>query len=506
MKHKRFLALFSVLTTAFIMVALMGGIAQAQPPQLYINFQLQGAPLPGVGYIADTGLGYADRGNGQTYGWVTEASRGTANPTPLNLQDYARDRNRGGIAQELDTLIHMQFVTPTRTGPRGAWEIALPVGRYEVTVSVGDEPGNGGIYDSLHQINIEGTTLINAFQATGANEYAQASGTFDVTDGRMTVDAVGGTNTKINYITIIAVNVPDSDGDGVNDLEDACSGTFGEGADGCPIDTDGDGVNNHVDQCDDTPGPASNNGCPVNTVVIDTDGDGWSDTNDACPTTPGVAPDGCPRPVVSNPVLPPDSRMNWQNGDHIAAIYTNDGGVEAYCIDSQSQGQFSLRVDSSALAGIPARPAQNTLVAAATQCPVAFYVLTSGEYQINIGPNADGDVRVMVFDTLAMSNIRYSGFRDLSGGFNPGVPAAASDITTASNGAVTPLSNCRITTLDILNFRESPEANSTVMTMVPFDMNLEAINRTADRFNVIFGDDNGWISADFVTTQGDCGE
>jgi hypothetical protein len=70
-----------------------------------------------------------------------------------------------------------------------------------------------------------------------------------------------------------------------------------------------------------------------------------------------------------------------------------------------------------------------------------------------------------------------------------------------------PLTDCRVTPLDILNFRETPDAGSTVLTMIPYNYTVQAINRTGDRFNVIFGDENGWITADptWVTTDGACG-
>jgi hypothetical protein len=87
----------------------------------------------------------------------------------------------------------------------------------------------------------------------------------------------------------------DSDNDGIIDSEDDCPFFFGPASNnGCPVetDTDGDGVLDTVDACPTVPGPASNNGCPVE---ADTDGDGVLDINDACPTVPGpVSNNGCP--------------------------------------------------------------------------------------------------------------------------------------------------------------------------------------------------------------------
>ena len=101
--------------------------------------------------------------------------------------------------------------TPTANGSLtpGAWEYVLPNGRYTVTASVGDQPGAAKTgcaepcYDSQHTVRAEGQALIDRFQATAATEYRTGSVTVDVTDGKLTVDAIGGTNTKMNWLTIV---------------------------------------------------------------------------------------------------------------------------------------------------------------------------------------------------------------------------------------------------------------------------------------------------------------
>lgn len=58
---------------------------------------------------------------------------------------------------------------------------------------------------------------------------------------------------------------PDSDGDGVTDLDDKCPNTkpgYKVDAMGCALDNDKDGVVNEEDKCPDVAGPASNFGCP----------------------------------------------------------------------------------------------------------------------------------------------------------------------------------------------------------------------------------------------------
>jgi hypothetical protein len=107
--------------------------------------------------------------------------------------------------------MHMQGddLPATFTGTRveGAWEVAVPDGIYEVTVAVGDPTaGNDPQRDS---INVEGVKAIDRFDATGIPNYTPerhrtASVTVPVTDGRLTLDAIGGTNTKIDFVEIAA--------------------------------------------------------------------------------------------------------------------------------------------------------------------------------------------------------------------------------------------------------------------------------------------------------------
>ena len=165
------------------------GIAQ----DVKINFQPSTAAIPS-GYIQDSGDAYNSiRG----FGWVNQASPGT----PLSISNYARDRNRANVDQRLDSLLHMQY----RDRPAATWEYALPNGNYSVTVSVGDKVGGGGVYDSKHTINVEGVSAIKDFQGTSKQEYQLASVKVNVTDGKLTVDAIGGINTKLNYLEIVNV-------------------------------------------------------------------------------------------------------------------------------------------------------------------------------------------------------------------------------------------------------------------------------------------------------------
>ncbi|XVU28261.1 Ig-like domain-containing protein [Actinoplanes sp. CA-054009] len=157
-----------------------------------MNFQPGGSAVP-AGYTADTGAAF-DAGRG--FGWVR---RGTSEA--LDLTRNTRDRGRAGVDARLNTIVHMQYGDVGGTSgvlTEGAWEYAVPNGTYQVTVSVWDQPA----YDSRHTIRAEGVLAVDGFVSTAAAEFRQATATVVVGDGRLTVDAVGGTNTKLNYVEI----------------------------------------------------------------------------------------------------------------------------------------------------------------------------------------------------------------------------------------------------------------------------------------------------------------
>jgi hypothetical protein len=190
-----------LLWTVTAVLALAASTASAVPaaaavtPVTKVNFQPAGSAVP-AGYTADTGAAF-DAGRG--HGWVR---RGTSEP--LDLTRNTRDRARAGVEARLNTLIHLQYgdVGGTAGVPtEGAWEYAVADGTYRVTVSAGDQPA----YDSRHTLRVEGVVAVDGFVSTAAAEYRQATVTVAVGDGRLTVDAVGGTNTKLNHVDISRV-------------------------------------------------------------------------------------------------------------------------------------------------------------------------------------------------------------------------------------------------------------------------------------------------------------
>ena len=70
-------------------------------------------------------------------------------------------------------------------------------------------------------------------------------------------------------------------------------------------------------------------------------------------------------------------------------------------------------------------------------------------------------------------------------------------------GPAAELSNCMVTTTHVLNLRDEP--NGEVIGMVAHNLTLTALSRTDAWFEVDANGVTGWISADYVTMQGDCG-
>lgn len=169
-----------------------------------INFGPEDTTVVPDGYYSDSGLAYSSiRG----YGWITQASVGTDNPVGVEIDNSENTRFRFlGEDPLLKSLIHMQY--PRRGGSRtanrtpSAWEYAIPSGEYEVTVGVGDP----SFVDSIHEINIEGVNAISDFRPSGGSLFATATEIVEVIDGRLTIDAIGGENTKLNFVEIASID------------------------------------------------------------------------------------------------------------------------------------------------------------------------------------------------------------------------------------------------------------------------------------------------------------
>lgn len=160
-----------------------------------INFQTKHSQTP-EGYLADNGDQYGDRGNGYTYGWSPENIG--------NARDYS--------LIEAD----VKLATLNQFGGGDLWEMALPNGKYEVTVGIGDIQYADQIKGKL-LLFAEDAIVFENKQVDGKWEhvkpkgqtYASSTVQVEVKDGRLTLDPKDSANKniKINYIEIVPLNV-----------------------------------------------------------------------------------------------------------------------------------------------------------------------------------------------------------------------------------------------------------------------------------------------------------
>ncbi|WP_136682817.1 CBM35 domain-containing protein [Falsirhodobacter xinxiangensis] len=190
-------------------------------PVAKINFQppagqtAQGLPSgyqTPSGFIADTGAAYGARGGGRSFGWVTEASvaDGTANGTLASALPTGAAWYKGTVAGASNlqkTYAHFEYPSAGAAGAR-AWEMAVENGTYLVKASIGD---TAGAFDSTYALRMEGQSAMPNWVPANPPSGSQAGGGFrsalvtkavTVTDGRLTIDSIGGTNTEIQWLEV----------------------------------------------------------------------------------------------------------------------------------------------------------------------------------------------------------------------------------------------------------------------------------------------------------------
>ncbi|MBD1363079.1 Ig-like domain-containing protein [Mucilaginibacter sp. ZT4R22] len=232
LKKFLFLPFLIIVTVTFIFFsanALKGKIAASdniKTPDLFnlasaplienirINFQDENTQAP-PGWLKDTGEPFSEHpgiyeGSGLTFGWKNQLTN-----QPLSLQGNGRARLEPEDVL-LSTFVHMQAsdISALRYGPfdgvkaNGYWELKVLNGVYKVTVAAGD-----GAVTKAKQVdclNVEGVKAISNFIPIGKlrspGRFKEATVTVTVTDGLLTIDANGGTNTKICYVSIVPIS------------------------------------------------------------------------------------------------------------------------------------------------------------------------------------------------------------------------------------------------------------------------------------------------------------
>jgi outer membrane protein OmpA-like peptidoglycan-associated protein len=174
---------------------------------------------------------------------------------------------------------HLLFQVPTR---RVTPFVLIGGGRMGISSdAAGDDSDPALHFGGGLKINVHRTVTLRADVRDNITRQRPESGTAHHIEGLLGLSLVFGRP---------APQPKDSDGDGVIDLQDACTMEPGLPPDGCPIrDRDGDGFPDPKDECPMEAGIAPT-GCPVR----DADADGVLDVTDECRDVPGIAPTGCP--------------------------------------------------------------------------------------------------------------------------------------------------------------------------------------------------------------------
>ena len=84
------------------------------------------------------------------------------------------------------------------------------------------------------------------------------------------------------------------------------------------------------------------------------------------------------------------------------------------------------------------------------------------------------------------------------------MPAPASEAPSASADSP-PSTDCAVTTTYALNLRDGPSLAGARIGLVRQGATLATVGRTAGWYDVEYQGVSGWISADYVVTEGDCG-
>jgi uncharacterized protein YgiM (DUF1202 family) len=83
-----------------------------------------------------------------------------------------------------------------------------------------------------------------------------------------------------------------------------------------------------------------------------------------------------------------------------------------------------------------------------------------------------------------------------------GTPVAGTP--AAPTGPTTVLNACKVTTTKIVRLREESNTTSKILTRLPYNTTWTVTEKTTGWYRIIWKDTQGWVSADFVRTQGSC--
>lgn len=104
-----------------------------------------------------------------------------------------------------------------------------------------------------------------------------------------------------------------------------------------------------------------------------------------------------------------NSALNCYGGFHVNTIVnpkTETCAIEVLGIDGSGRGYKAIYVSARELAKLPEFPEENTLIEQYYE--YALYKLTSGEYQVNVGPLEEKKVYVVIFNGCPATEVKES--------------------------------------------------------------------------------------------------
>jgi hypothetical protein len=118
-------------------------------------------------------------------------------------------------------------------------------------------------------------------------------------------------------------------------------------------------------------------------------------------------PTSSPNPLEPDVIVPPeptDGRLDISSV-HGVVYYDGDGVFSVYTLDENSNGVLAIQFTEAEKDALPDFPAVNMLIEQNADKTVSLYKLTTGEYQLNLGPDFEGKVRVFIFNDFPPSHV-----------------------------------------------------------------------------------------------------